>query len=172
MVIKHFGFVYRQDASLWTMKDRFESFTRSQIFIRAFHRWLYGHALGARVREFESRRPYQFRFQISDLRSHFSICRRGLKGKGAGLRNPFMRVRISPSVFRFWIAESGFWIYFSIRIRGSKIQIPVWVGDVIDSIEVLQTSCKGLNPFRSTRLIAECGIHYAFRNRKKILLRT
>lgn len=28
------------------------------------------------------------------------------------------------------------------------------VGDVTDSIEVLQASCKGLNPFRSTKFIA------------------
>ena len=27
------------------------------------------------------------------------------------------------------------------------------VGDVTDSIEVLQTSCEGLNPFRSTKII-------------------
>lgn len=38
--------------------------------------------------------------RILPPRPNFS-CRRGLNGKGAGLRNQFMRVRISPSVLNF-----------------------------------------------------------------------
>ena len=67
---------------------------------------------------------FHLKFQIWNLRLS---RRRSPTGRGACLRNKLMWVRISPSVLTFR------------------------VGDVIDSIEVLQTSCKGLNPFRSTK---------------------
>ena len=124
------------------------------FLIWVFRRWLYGLVLETSVRRFESCYPDLFFckgvpqtaiwacsgsmcswVQISPPLPYFQVDlrRRSLIGKGAGLRNQLLRVRVSPSVLSFR------------------------VGDVIDSIEVLQTSCKGLNPFRSTISISDLG---------------
>ena len=44
-----------------------------------------------------------FKFEVSNFRLFSS--RRGLNGKGAGLRNQFMRVRISPSALNFRVGD-------------------------------------------------------------------
>lgn len=75
-----------------------------------------------------------------------------------------MRVRLSPSVLHFYV-EVAEWKETRKIIPSSCENVTragespafdtifYWVGDVIDSIEVLQTSCEGLNPSRSTNFL-------------------
>ena len=50
-------------------------------------------------------------------------------------------------------------------------KILYWVGDVTESIEVLHTSSKGLNPFRSTKIILDSRLPCLDLNRKNIRMR-
>src|SRR5215204_6809478 len=87
------------------MKQRFESSTRSQILLFSgcsadgytglFWKQVFAGSNPATQTNF-------LKSRISNLRFP---CRRGLKGKGAGLRNQFMRVRISPSVLTFRVGD-------------------------------------------------------------------
>lgn len=93
------------------------------------------------------------------------LYRRSPTARGTCLRNKVMWVQISPSVPVFYVevAEVKQTLGGLMLNRRENVtragESPAFdkpnfrVGDVIDSIEVLQTSCKGLNPFRSTRFI-------------------
>lgn len=140
----------------------------------AFRRWLYGLVLETSVRKFESCRPDQF-FQFNFLR------RRSPTARGTGLRNQVMWVQISPSVLIFHVEVAEWWDAQSyqpgfVRTRLVRVKIPPstpilfsgwWCN--LDSIEVLQTSRKGLNPFQSTKFYyaraAQLGRGDGFKNR-------
>lgn len=109
------------------------------FYNRVFRRWLYGLALGASVRWFESSYPDHFFYadvvqQAETLVLETRCCE--------------FESHRRHSDFRFGNADLGFIFNPHSEFPNPKL---FWVGDVIDSIEVLQTSCEGLNPFRSTK---------------------